>query len=189
MRIAADAARTRPLLKVKLGGAGDVARIAAVRRGAPDATLIVDANEAWRADTARENLAACEDAGVALIEQPFPAGDDVALDHIHTAIPICADESFHDRGSFDAIAERYQAINIKLDKTGGLTEALQVARMARARGRRGRLRRSRRPAAARGGPRAGAAVCGESRVAAGRGAVGIVVATWRGEAGGLTYQK
>lgn len=134
MRVAAEAARARPLLKVKLGGAGDAARIRAVREGAPDATLIVDANEAWRAETLGENLAACEAARVALIEQPLPAGDDAALDHVRTTIPICADESFHDRSSFDEIAQRYQAINIKLDKTGGLTEALQVARMARARG-------------------------------------------------------
>lgn len=134
MRVAAEAARARPLLKVKLGGAGDAERIRAVRAGAPRARLIVDANESWRRETIGENLAACEAAGVALIEQPFPADDDAALDHLRSRIPICADESFHDRRSFDAIAERYQAINIKLDKTGGLTEALQVARMARARG-------------------------------------------------------
>lgn len=134
MRLAAEAARERPLLKVKLGGVGDAERIRAVRAGAPGATLIVDANESWRGETVRDNLAACEAAGVVLIEQPFPADDDAALDHLRSPIPICADESFHDRGSFDAIAERYQAINIKLDKTGGLTEALQVARMARARG-------------------------------------------------------
>lgn len=134
MRVAAEAASARPLLKVKLGGGGDAERIRAVREGAPGATLIVDANEAWRAETLGENLAACEAAGVALIEQPLPAGDDAALDQVRTTIPICADESFHDRTSFDAIAERYQAINIKLDKTGGLTEALQVVRMARARG-------------------------------------------------------
>lgn len=134
MRAAAEAARERPVLKVKLGGAGDAARVRAVREAAPAATLIVDANEAWRADSVRENLAACEAAGVALIEQPFPADDDARLEHLRSSIPICADESFHDRTSFDAIAERYQAINIKLDKTGGLTEALQAARMARARG-------------------------------------------------------
>lgn len=134
MRAAAEAARARPLLKVKLGGAGDAARIRAVREGAPQATLVVDANEAWRADTVAENLAACEAAGVALIEQPFPAGDDAALDGLRTTIPICADESFHDRRSFDAVAARYQAINIKLDKTGGLTEALAVSELARARG-------------------------------------------------------
>jgi L-alanine-DL-glutamate epimerase-like enolase superfamily enzyme len=134
MRNAAAAAQARPLLKVKLGGAGDAARIAAVREGAPHAVLVVDANEAWRADTVAENLAACEAAGVALIEQPFPAGDDAALDGLRTTIPICADESFHDRLSLDAVAARYQAINIKLDKTGGLTEALAVAESAKARG-------------------------------------------------------
>ena len=134
MRVAAEAAAHRPLLKVKLGGEGDAARIRAVRAGAPAATLVVDANEAWRPSTLGENLAACEAAGVALIEQPLPAADDAALEHVRSTIPLCADESFHDRGSFDAVADRYQAINIKLDKTGGLTEALQVARMARARG-------------------------------------------------------
>jgi len=134
MRVAAEAASARPLLKVKLGGGGDAERIRAVREGAPGATLIVDANEAWRAETLGENLAACEAAGVALIEQPLPAGDDAALDQVRTTIPICADESFHDRTSFDAIAERYQAINIKLDKTGGLTEALALRDAARAEG-------------------------------------------------------
>jgi L-alanine-DL-glutamate epimerase-like enolase superfamily enzyme len=134
MRTAARAASARPLLKIKLGGAGDAARIRAVREGAPTATLVVDANEAWRADTVRENLAACEAAGVALIEQPFPAGDDAALDTCNTTIPICADESFHDCRSFEAIAGRYQAINIKLDKTGGLTEALAVLERAHAHG-------------------------------------------------------
>lgn len=134
MRNAAAAAQSRPLLKVKLGGAGDAARIAAVRAGAPHAVLVVDANEAWRADTVAENLAACEAAGVALIEQPFPSGDDAALDGRRTSIPICADESFHDQRSLDAVAARYQAINIKLDKTGGLTEALAVAELAKARG-------------------------------------------------------
>ncbi|HRN52415.1 MAG TPA: enolase C-terminal domain-like protein, partial [Gemmatimonadaceae bacterium] len=112
MRVAAEAAKSRPLLKVKLGGVGDAARIRAVRAGAPRSRLIVDANESWRRETIGENLAACEEAGVVLIEQPFPADDDAALDHVRSSIPICADESFHDRQSFDAIAERYQAINI-----------------------------------------------------------------------------
>jgi L-alanine-DL-glutamate epimerase-like enolase superfamily enzyme len=134
MAEAADAARARPLLKVKLGGAGDAARIAAVRRAAPDATLIVDANEAWRAELLAENLAACEAAGVALIEQPLPAGEDAALAGLRSAIPICADESFHGRESFAGLAGRYQAINIKLDKTGGLTDALAVAAEARSHG-------------------------------------------------------
>ena len=134
MEAAARGAAHRPLLKVKLGGAGDPARIAAVRRGAPGSRLIVDANEAWRAETLSENLAACAAAGVELIEQPLPAGEDDALDGLATSIPICADESLHDRAGLDALAKRYAAINIKLDKAGGLTEAMLLMREARARG-------------------------------------------------------
>ncbi len=134
MEGAARAAADRPILKVKLGGAGDTARIAAVRRGAPAAVLVVDANEAWDASTIRDNLAACRDAGVKLIEQPLPAGKDDLLADIDRVIPICADESMHDRKSLADVARRYDAINIKLDKTGGLTEALLVARDARAMG-------------------------------------------------------
>ena len=134
MEEAARTASARPLLKVKLGGEGDPARIAAVRRGAPDSRLIVDANEAWRADTLEANLAACLAAGVTLIEQPLPADDDGLLRHIDRPIPICADESLHDRAGLDRLAGRYDAINIKLDKTGGLTEAVMLAHEARARG-------------------------------------------------------
>jgi L-alanine-DL-glutamate epimerase-like enolase superfamily enzyme len=134
MEAAARGAAQRPLLKVKLGGEGDPARIAAVRRGAPESRLIVDANEAWRAETLEANLAACLEAGVGLIEQPLPAGDDAALAGISRPIPICADESLHDRAGLDALADRYDAINIKLDKTGGLTEAVMLAHEARARG-------------------------------------------------------
>ena len=134
MEEAARNAAHRPLLKVKLGGEGDPERIAAVRRGAPDARLIVDANEAWRAETIQANLAACAAAGVGLIEQPLPAGEDGLLAEIDRSIPICADESLHDRAGLDALAERYDAINIKLDKAGGLTEALKLAQEARARG-------------------------------------------------------
>jgi L-Ala-D/L-Glu epimerase len=134
MEAAARAAAARPLLKVKLGGAGDPERIAAVRRGAPDSRLIVDANEAWRPETLAENLAACVAAGVGLIEQPLPADDDAALAGMERPIPICADESLHDRAGLDALAGRYDAVNIKLDKTGGLTEAVMLAHEARARG-------------------------------------------------------
>lgn len=134
MEEAARNAAHRPLLKVKLGGEGDPERIAAVRRGAPDSRLIVDANEAWRAETIEQNLAACAAAGVGLIEQPLPAGDDGLLAEIDRTIPICADESLHDRAGLDALAKRYDAINIKLDKAGGLTEALKLAHEARARG-------------------------------------------------------
>jgi len=113
----ADAAREaheRPLLKVKLGGAGDPERFAAMWRAAPGATLIVDANEAWTPATLDENLAAC----VALIEQPLPAHQDDALRDFDSPIPLCADEGFHDRSNFDALAGRYRAVNLKLDKTG-----------------------------------------------------------------------
>lgn len=134
MEEAARNAAHRPLLKVKLGGEGDPERIAAVRRGAPDSRLIVDANEAWRAETIEANLAACAAAGVALIEQPLPADEDGLLAEIPRTIPICADESLHDRAGLDALAKRYDAINIKLDKAGGLTEALKLAHEARARG-------------------------------------------------------
>ncbi len=128
---AAAAAAGRPLLKVKLGGAGDGERIAAVRRAAPRAELIVDANEAWDPSNLAANLAACAAAGVTLIEQPLPAADDAALGTIARPIPVCADESVHDQASLAALAGKYDAVNIKLDKTGGLTEALALATAAR----------------------------------------------------------
>jgi L-alanine-DL-glutamate epimerase-like enolase superfamily enzyme len=130
MAQAARKASARKLLKVKLGGEGDAARIAAVRAAAPNAELIVDANESWRAANLAANLAACEEAGVTLIEQPLPAGDDAALAHIARPIPVCADESVHDRASLAALVGKYDAVNIKLDKTGGLTEALAMAQEA-----------------------------------------------------------
>ena len=100
----AERAADRPLLKVKLGsGEDDGKRIAAVRRAAPRAELIVDANEGWTGDNLAQNLAACADAGVTLIEQPLPEGKDAALAGIKRAIPICADESVHDRASLDAL--------------------------------------------------------------------------------------
>ncbi len=134
MAAAAHMAASRPLLKVKLGGAGDPERIAAVRRGAPNSRLVVDANEAWSAETMAANLAACAAAGVELIEQPLPAGDDGLLARIARPIPICADESLHGDVDLDALKDRYDAINIKLDKAGGLTEALRLAQDAKARG-------------------------------------------------------
>jgi L-Ala-D/L-Glu epimerase len=124
----------RPLLKVKLGGAGDRERIAAVRRAAPQSELIVDANEAWTPADLEENLAACAAAGVTLVEQPLPAGQDEMLARIRRPIAVCADESVHDRKSLDGLRERYDAVNIKLDKTGGLTEALEMADAAQALG-------------------------------------------------------
>ncbi len=125
MAAAAVRAAERPILKIKLGGgAEDVLRLAAVRKAAPDATLIVDANEGWRADTLATNLAACIDAGVDMVEQPLPADEDAVLETFDHPLPICADESAHVGGDFSALAGRYDAVNIKLDKTGGLTEAL-----------------------------------------------------------------
>lgn len=131
MRAAAQKAASRPLLKVKLAGEGDDARLAAVRAGAPDAALIVDANEAWREETLVDQFAACARFGVALVEQPLPAGRDEMLERIAHPVPICADESVHDRASLASLKGRYDAVNIKLDKTGGLTEALALARAAR----------------------------------------------------------
>ncbi len=127
MARAAAAEAARPLLKIKLGANGDPARIAAVRRAAPQAQLIADANEGWTPHNLVENLAACAQAGVTLIEQPLPADRDGALAAIEHSVPVCADESVHDRASLKALAGKYDAINIKLDKTGGLTEALALA--------------------------------------------------------------
>jgi L-alanine-DL-glutamate epimerase-like enolase superfamily enzyme len=129
----ADAARavaSRQLLRIKLGAPGDGERIAAVRAAAPNAELIADANEGWTAENLAENLAACASAGVTLVEQPLPAGDDAVLAAIRRPIPVCADESAHDRAALAALAGRYDAVNIKLDKAGGLTEALAMAEEA-----------------------------------------------------------
>jgi len=124
----------RPLLKTKLGGEGDVARIEAVRRGAPDARIIVDANEGWSADAYRDVAPVLVKLGVTMVEQPFPAGDDGVLAELDRILPVCADESCHDAGSLNALAGKYDMINIKLDKTGGLTEALSLRTAARAQG-------------------------------------------------------
>jgi L-alanine-DL-glutamate epimerase-like enolase superfamily enzyme len=134
MAAAAAKAAHRPLLKIKLGGDGDGARIAAVRKAAPKSELIVDANEAWTADSLEQNLADCAAAGVTLVEQPLPAREDEALARIRRPLSVCADESVHDRASLEGLRERYDAVNIKLDKTGGLTEALAMADAAHALG-------------------------------------------------------
>ena len=130
MAQAAAKATDRALLKVKLGGAQDPACIDAVRRAAPRAELIVDANEAWTPDDLARNLAACAQAGVALVEQPLPAGRDDALAQIARPVPICADESVHASASLSSLVGKYDAVNIKLDKTGGLSEALLMAARA-----------------------------------------------------------
>jgi L-Ala-D/L-Glu epimerase len=134
MAAAAERAAWRPLLKVKLGSDDDGGRIAVVRRAAPKADIIVDANEGWTAENFATNLAACADAGVTLIEQPLPEGIDQALAQVKRPIPVCADESAHDRGSLDQLAGKYDAINVKLDKAGGLTEALALVAEAEQRG-------------------------------------------------------
>jgi L-alanine-DL-glutamate epimerase-like enolase superfamily enzyme len=134
MARAAAKAAGRALLKVKLGGDGDGERIAAVRAAAPNAALIVDANEGWGRRNLAANLAACAQAGVVLIEQPLPEHEDAALAGMSGPIPICADESAHDRASLPALIGKYDAVNIKLDKAGGLTEALAMAREAERRG-------------------------------------------------------
>jgi L-alanine-DL-glutamate epimerase-like enolase superfamily enzyme len=127
MAEAAAKASHRPLLKIKLGGDGDLERIAAIRAVAPASELIADANESWSDANLVALLEACAAAGVTMVEQPLPAGKDAALARIRRPIAVCADESVHDRPSLAGLRERYDAINIKLDKTGGLTEALAMA--------------------------------------------------------------
>jgi len=126
MAAATARAAHRPLLKIKLGGDGDPERIAAVRKAAPESELIVDANESWTEANLADNLAACAAAGVTLVEQPLPSDADATLGSIERPIAVCADESVHDRAGLAALAGRYDAVNIKLDKTGGLTEALAM---------------------------------------------------------------
>lgn len=132
----ANAARNAdmPQLKVKLGGEGDVERIRAVRDGAPDPVLIVDANEGWTAERYQTLAPEFVSLGVAMVEQPFPAGEDGALAGIERVLPVCADESCHDRASLPALKGKYDMVNIKLDKTGGLTEAIALKREAEAMG-------------------------------------------------------
>ena len=134
MEAAARKAAGRPLLKVKLGAAGDPERIAAVRRGAPGSRLVADANEGWDEASVDANFAACKAAGVELIEQPLPVGKDGILADLGAArrgIPVCADESLHTAADISAVARLYQAVNIKLDKAGGLTAALALLAEAR----------------------------------------------------------
>ena len=132
-RMEAAAARHahRPLLKIKLGGDDDMARLEAVRRGAPDAPIIVDANEGWTAELYTELAPHLVRLGVKLVEQPLPAEKDDLLAEIARPLPVCADESCHDRASLAALQGKYDVVNIKLDKTGGLTEALALRDEAR----------------------------------------------------------
>ena len=123
-----------PLLKLKVTGEGDLARIQAVRENAPGARLIVDANEGWTVPMLEEFLPAFAALGVEMVEQPLPAADDTALEGRQFALPLCADESCHTRDDLTRLAGRYPMVNIKLDKTGGLTEALALAAEARVMG-------------------------------------------------------
>ena len=134
MAAAAAKSAHRPLLKLKLGGERDAERLAAVREAAPESRLIVDVNEGWDPDHVEDLLRVCARAGVALVEQPLAAAHDEALRHIYRALPVCADESAHDRDGLQGLVGKYDAINIKLDKTGGLTEALALAASAQAAG-------------------------------------------------------
>jgi L-alanine-DL-glutamate epimerase-like enolase superfamily enzyme len=119
------------LLKLKLGGEGDAERLRAIRAARPDARLIVDANEAWRPEKVVALLDVCAGVGVELVEQPLPAGNDSILGEILHPVPVCADESAHPGADLSSLSGRYDAVNIKLDKTGGLTEALIAVDEAR----------------------------------------------------------
>ena len=134
MRASAAKHAHRPLLKIKLGTPDDMARLEAVRAGAPDARIIVDANEGWSAEVYSELAPHLVRLGVAMVEQPMPAGQDDMLAEIARPLPVCADESCHDRASLPALKGKYDMVNIKLDKTGGLTEALALKTAAEAEG-------------------------------------------------------
>lgn len=131
MAAQASANAGRPLLKVKIGGDNDIARIQAVRQAAPESRIILDANEGWTDNNIVANLAFAAEQGIALIEQPLPAGHDGILRHIAHPVPICADESVHEAKNLDLLVGLYDAVNIKLDKSGGLTAALVLRDRAR----------------------------------------------------------
>ncbi|WP_323771626.1 N-acetyl-D-Glu racemase DgcA [Antarctobacter sp.] len=134
MEAAARRHAARPLLKIKLGTPDDMPRLEAVRRGAPQSRIIVDANEGWSAAVYADLAPHLVRLGVALVEQPLPAGEDAALIGMDRPVPVCADESCHDRASLPALKGKYDVVNIKLDKTGGLTEALALRAAALAEG-------------------------------------------------------
>ncbi len=134
MRTEAAKNAHRPLLKIKLGTPDDMPRLEAVRAGAPEARIIVDANEGWSAEVYADLAPHLLRLGVALVEQPLPAGEDEALRGIERPVPVCADESCHDRASLPQLKGKYDVVNIKLDKTGGLTEALALRSAALAEG-------------------------------------------------------
>ncbi|WP_170754945.1 N-acetyl-D-Glu racemase DgcA [Ruegeria lacuscaerulensis] len=134
MQAQAAANAHRPLLKIKLGTPDDMPRLEAVRAGAPGAQIIVDANEGWSAAVYADLAPHLVRLGVALVEQPLPAGEDEALIGMARPVPVCADESCHDRSSLPGLKGKYDVVNIKLDKTGGLTEALALREQALAEG-------------------------------------------------------
>jgi len=134
MRAAAAKHAFRPVLKIKLGTEDDMARLEAVRAGAPKAKIIVDANEGWTAEVYTELAPHLVRLGVQLVEQPLPAGADDMLAEIARPLPVCADESAHDCATLPELKGKYDVVNIKLDKTGGLTEALALRDAARAEG-------------------------------------------------------
>ncbi|MBB2970561.1 N-acetyl-D-Glu racemase DgcA [Mesorhizobium sp. RMAD-H1] len=131
MAEAARALSGHPVIKVKIGGENDAARIHAVAEAAPNSRIILDANEGWTEENFRKNMMIAAEAGIALIEQPLPAGKDELLAATPRPVPVCADESAHTSEGLGDLAGRYDAVNIKLDKTGGLTEALAMRRRAR----------------------------------------------------------
>jgi len=134
MQVQAAQNAERPLLKIKLGTPDDMVRLEAVRRGAPDSRIIVDANEGWTADVYAKLAPHLIRLGVQMVEQPLPADDDNMLAEIARPLPVCADESCHDRASLPKLKGKYDMVNIKLDKTGGLTEALALKDEAIAQG-------------------------------------------------------
>ncbi|MGE5209324.1 MAG: N-acetyl-D-Glu racemase DgcA [Alphaproteobacteria bacterium] len=135
MSEAAAAAAKLPILKLKLGGdEPDLARVQAVRAAAPKTRLLIDANESWSPQHYQSIVPALSELGVELIEQPFPAANDDVLQNFHHPIPVCADESCHTTADLPRLENRYEAINVKLDKTGGLTEALRLCALARENG-------------------------------------------------------
>ena len=134
MRAAAAANAHRPILKIKLGTEGDMPRLEAVRQGAPRARLIIDANEGWTPEVYTDLAPHLLRLGVSLVEQPLPAGADDMLAEIPHPVPVCADESCFDRAALAALGGKYDMVNLKLDKTGGLTEGLLTRDLARAMG-------------------------------------------------------
>jgi L-Ala-D/L-Glu epimerase len=134
MAQAAIEAAGRPLLKVKIGGADDIARVRAVANARPDARLIVDANEGLSEESLPTLLAQARDLNIDVIEQPFAVKQDYRLGQVAAPIAICADESFHTSADIEHLLQNYDAVNVKLDKTGGFTEGLKAVRDARAAG-------------------------------------------------------